>query len=281
MENDKFYYKYLKYKSKYLKLKEEYKNQVGGNGDEMIKHMAEIYKSVLENFDFVYLTGSMALYIIVYFVNQSLDDDKKIIFPEDLMPNDVDMMVHIDTRKPIIYIKGIGNYLRKEDAPQRALKFQLPEEAGGNMFRNFDLLSTYYKKKHYKFDYILNNEQIVIKILLLEDIKIDYIHDEKFREKDTMKIKLINEIQDIIKENNVEPPIYNDNKRKKQEARSSSSSSFLDDLNAEDSPIKRSRLRRHFEFTQNLKVDEGDEGDEVDEVDKDDEVDEVDKDKDL
>ncbi len=179
-----YYLKYLKYKSKYLLLKKQF----GGEDDKRIIEMKNIYNSVkYHQGENIYLTGSMALYTIVYFLNKNLDDDNKIKFPDELLPNDVDILIQAKRQRELINIKKINNFVRTNSMAQKSITL-IDTSDSELIFKSFDLsLERFvHSRKYYEIE--------GIKVLDLETIKNFYKADEdvaKNKQKYEMKINLI------------------------------------------------------------------------------------------
>ena len=178
-----YYLKYLKYKNKYLLLKKQF----GGEDDKRIMEMKNIYNSVkYHQGENIYLTGSMALYTIVYFLNKNLDDNK-IEFPDDLLPNDVDILIQAKRQRELINIKKINNFERTNSMAQKSITL-INESDSELIFKSFDLsLERFvHSRKYYEIE--------GIKVLDLETIKSFYKEDDdvaKNKLKNELKIKLI------------------------------------------------------------------------------------------
>jgi len=179
-----YYLKYLKYKNKYLLLKKQF----GGEDDKRIMEMKNIYNSVIKHQgENIYLTGSMALYTIVYFLNKNLDDDNKIEFPDELLPNDIDILIQARRQRELIHDKQINNFVRTTPSPQRSITL-VDKSDSELIFKSFDLsLERFlHSRKYYEIE--------GIKVLDLESIKSFYKDDDdvaKNKLKNEMKINLI------------------------------------------------------------------------------------------
>lgn len=172
---------YLKYKTKYLMAK-------NGNMihlDDIMRETLEIYNLVTEHYDEVYIGGSMGIIALAYFID-------KTIIPKDYpIPGDIDMVVHMEGRKPKITNRKIGEFSRFQKTDESSATFN---REGKNYFNSFDLIgSTRYVRHH-----IINHLGHEIKILSLNEIKSEYIENldtSEKKENDLRKIDLISKLE--------------------------------------------------------------------------------------
>ena len=172
---------YLKYKTKYLMAK-------NGNMihlDDIMRETLEIYNLVASYYDEVYIGGSMGIIALAYFID-------KTIIPRDYpIPGDIDMVVHMEGRKPKITNRKIGEFSRFQKTDESSATFN---REGENYFNSFDLIgSTRYVRHH-----IINHLGHEIKILSLNEIKSEYIENldtSEKKENDLRKIDLISKLE--------------------------------------------------------------------------------------
>jgi hypothetical protein len=256
--NKSFYHKYLKYKNKYLELKK----QLGGEEDMRIIEMKKIYNSVKELFgENIYITGSMAIYTIVYFLNKQLDENNKIQFPDELLPNDIDILIQAKRQRELIQVKQINTFVRTNSMPQKSITL-IDTSDSELIFKSFDLsLERFlHSRKYYEIE--------GIKVLNLESIKSFYKEDEdvaKYKQKSEMKIDLIDYLLRFsllqIKVDE-KPTLEFSNRRRREEImelekkRKSSKPPSMDDLFESPSKLSVSpNSKRSFNFELNLDSD--------------------------
>ena len=180
---------------KYLNLK----NQVGKGSistpENIMNNMLELYDIVTSFYEEVYITGSMAL---AFFLNIKLPTN----YP---LPNDVDFIVYSEGMR-LINEKNIANYIRKQSTDEKSV--EMINESSTNFFKSFDLIVTN-KYKHY---HIITHNGHEIKILLLSEIKNEYLDNNNLN--DIKKLDLITNLEKI--QLNSDITVKNISKRKLQ-----------------------------------------------------------------
>ena len=192
-----YYDKYFKYKMKYLNLK----NQVGKGSistpENIIYNMLELYDIVTSFYEEVYITGSMAIYALAFFLDIKLP-------PNYPLPNDVDFLVYSEGR--LINEKNIANYIRKQSTAEKSV--EMINESSTNFFKSFDLIVT----NNYKHYHTITHNGHEIKILQLSEIKNEYLDNNN--SDDIKKLELITSLEK--KQLNSDITVKNISKRKLQ-----------------------------------------------------------------
>lgn len=172
---------YFKYKTKYLMAKDGNRIHL----DDIMRETLEIYQLLSEYYNEIYISGSMGLLALAYFI------DKKIIPKDYPLPGDIDIVVFVEGRMPNIKPKKIGEFSRLQETIASSATFN---RSGTNYFNSFDLIATNKYSKHH----VINHLGHEIKILELKEIKTEYMENFDISEKqenDLRKLDLIEKLE--------------------------------------------------------------------------------------
>tara|TARA_B100000767_G_C19757183_1_gene533484 strand:- start:329 stop:1075 length:747 start_codon:yes stop_codon:yes gene_type:complete len=173
--------KYLKYKEKYLTTK---KSKI--SIDNLMNNLSEIYQLVDSNYDEIYVTGSIAILALAYFLNKNL-------IPKDYpIPNDIDFIIYQNNKLDNTNLKKISEYKRVDDNLTKFTTFK--SSTSENYFKSFKINSTNNPVYHHIINYNGNNIKIY-KISSLKKAYQDNLNNSSTKDYDKKKISLINKIE--------------------------------------------------------------------------------------
>ena len=214
--------KYLKYKEKYLTTK-NLKTSV----DNLMNNLSELYQLVESNHDEIYVTGSMAIFALAYFVNKNL-------IPKDYpIPKDVDFIIYQNNKLDNTKLKKISEYKRTDDNLTTIKTFK--SSTSENYFKSFKINTTNNPRYHHIINYNGNNIKIY-KISNLKKTYKDNLNNSSTKDYDKKKISLINKIEQYFTRKGLElateinPKKYRDKREKKHFGFNNSDINFTVDL---------------------------------------------------